>query len=57
MRDTSNEAKIAPLKKAFGELFNQLEIVSADLLDDASIDKAIDGAEFVVHTASPIPPN
>jgi nucleoside-diphosphate-sugar epimerase len=47
------------LKKAFGEHFDQLELVEADLLDDASISKAVEGAHCVVHTASPfslIPP-
>jgi len=30
--------------------------VEADLLDAASIHKAIEGADFVIHTASPFPP-
>jgi len=29
--------------------------VEADLLDAASIHKAIEGADFVIHTASPFP--
>jgi nucleoside-diphosphate-sugar epimerase len=31
VRDTKNPKKIDPLKKAFGELFNQLTLVEADL--------------------------
>ena len=53
MRDSKNEAKIAPLRKAFGEYFDQLELVDADLLDAESITKAIAGSTYVVHTASP----
>ena len=53
MRDNKNEAKIAPLRKAFGEYFDQLELVDADLLDAESITKAIAGSTYVVHTASP----
>ena len=44
VRDPSNEAKLAPLKKACGdELFSQIEIVAADLLDADSLDRAIEG--------------
>jgi dihydroflavonol-4-reductase len=43
-----------PLKKAYGEeLFNQLELVEADMMDEASIIKACAGATYIVHTASP----
>ena len=45
--------KIQPLKEALGEDFQHLEIVEADLLDAASIENAIAGSTFVVHTASP----
>ena len=45
-----------PLRKAYGEeLFNQLELVEADLLDEQSLFRAIEGAKYVVHTASPFP--
>ena len=51
-----NEAKIKPIREAMGEaLFEQLEIVEADLLDADSLGKAIEGATYVVHTASPFP--
>ncbi|CDW84060.1 nad-dependent epimerase dehydratase [Stylonychia lemnae] len=55
VRDKHNEKKIAPLRKAFGDLFNELELVEADLMNDQSLDQAIQGMDFVVHTASPFP--
>ena len=54
VRSRTNEAKIAPLKQAFGDYFDQLELVEADLLDEDSLFKAIEGSIFVVHTASPV---
>ena len=53
VRDSKNEAKTAPLRKAFGEYFNKLELVDADLLNTESVTKAIAGSTYVVHTASP----
>ena len=53
VRDAKNEAKLAPLRKAFGEYFDKLELVEADLLDASSLSKAIAGSTYVVHTASP----
>jgi len=37
VRSTKNPKKIEPLKKAFGEYFDQLELVEADLLDENSL--------------------
>ena len=54
VRDKNNESKIAPLRKAFGDHFEQLELVEADLLDADSIAKAVSGSTYVVHTASPV---
>eukprot|EP00957_Ditylum_brightwellii_P178378 13586583-Ditylum_brightwellii.AAC.1 len=53
VRSKSNEEKLAPLKKGFGDLFQQLELVEADLNDEASLMAACAGATYVVHTASP----
>mmetsp|Transcript_19478 Transcript_19478/g.56032 ORF Transcript_19478/g.56032 Transcript_19478/m.56032 type:complete len:322 (+) Transcript_19478:95-1060(+) len=48
---TSSEAKI---RAAFGDdLFANLELVSANLDDKASIVSACEGATYVIHTASP----
>jgi nucleoside-diphosphate-sugar epimerase len=55
VRSCNNEAKIAPLKEAFGEYFDQLELAEADLLNEQSLFKAIEGSTYVVHTASPFP--
>ncbi len=55
MRDPSNEKKIAPLKTAFGEHFDSLELVKADLLDQDSIHAACEGVTYIMHVASPVP--
>ena len=55
VRDKNNETKLAPLRKAFGENFNKLELVEADLLKPETIDEAIKGCDYVIHTASPFP--
>lgn len=41
VRDKNNEDKIGPLRQAYGEHFDQLELVEADLLDTASLIRAI----------------
>ena len=53
VRSTSNAAKIEPLKAGFGEYFDQLELVEADLLNEESMINACAGSTYVVHTASP----
>jgi dihydroflavonol-4-reductase len=55
VRDKTNEKKLAPIRKAFGENFNKLELVEADLLKPETLDAAIAGCDYVVHTASPFP--
>ncbi|TNV77275.1 hypothetical protein FGO68_gene7656 [Halteria grandinella] len=55
VRDKTNEAKIGPLRKAFGTKFEELELFNADLLQPESLDAAIAGMDYVVHTASPLP--
>ena len=55
VRDKKNENKIAPIRKAFGENFDKLELFEADLLKPESLDGAIEGMNYVVHTASPFP--
>jgi nucleoside-diphosphate-sugar epimerase len=54
IRDVKNEKKLAPLRKAFGDLFNQLTLREADLNNEQSMINACEGAQFVVHTASPV---
>ena len=53
VRDKNNEAKLAPIREAFGEHFANLELVEADLMNEASLVSAIQGSTFVVHMASP----
>ena len=55
VRSTKNPAKLEPLVKAFGAHYAELELVEADLLDEESIHRAIEGCKYVVHTASPFP--
>ncbi len=55
VRDKNNAKKVDPLRKAFGDKFNNLELFEADLLKAESLDAAIQGCDFVVHTASPFP--
>ena len=44
-----------PLEDSLGEAFNQVELFKADLNDPESLEKAIEGCDYVVHTASPFP--
>lgn len=53
VRSTSNAAKLDPLRAAYGELFERLELVEADLLDPESMERAIQGSTYVLHIASP----
>ena len=53
VRNKKNDKKINPIKIGFGEYYEQIELVEADLDDAASLDKAVEGATYVVHTASP----
>ncbi|CAI2371119.1 unnamed protein product [Moneuplotes crassus] len=55
VRDPTNEAKIGPLRESLGEKFDNVELVQADLTDAASLEQAIEGCDYVVHTASPFP--
>ena len=55
VRSLANPAKIEPLKEAFGSSFERLELVEADLNNEASLIKAAEGVDFICHTASPFP--
>ena len=55
VRDKNNKARMAPIEIGLGEFFNQLDLVNADLLDAESLDLAIKGQDYVIHTASPFP--
>ena len=53
VRSKTNETKIAPIRESFGELFDKLELVEADLLNEASMIKAVAGSDYLMHVASP----
>ena len=53
VRDKNNFSKLEPLRDAFGDFFNEIELVEADLLNDVSLSAAIEGSTYVVHVASP----
>jgi nucleoside-diphosphate-sugar epimerase len=55
VRDKDNAAKLKPVKEALGDLYDQLEIFSADLDDKESLAKAVEGCTYVLHLASPYP--
>ena len=55
VRDPTNDKKIAPLKEAFGEHFDNLELVKADLLDQPSMHAACEDVTYILHVASPFP--
>ena len=43
VRSKKNESKLKPLRDALGSAFSEVELVEADLLDEASLDRAIEG--------------
>jgi nucleoside-diphosphate-sugar epimerase len=54
VRSTKREDKLAPIRDGMGaDIFDQIELVEADLLDDDSVAAAIQGSVYVMHTASP----
>ena len=55
VRDKSNISKMDPLQKEFGtQLYNDaLDIVEADLMNVESINAAVTGCQYIVHTAAP----
>jgi nucleoside-diphosphate-sugar epimerase len=55
MRNHKDEKRLKSLRDAFGDDFDRLELVSADLTDDDAISKAVEGCDYVLHVASPFP--
>jgi dihydroflavonol-4-reductase len=53
--DKTNVKKVDALKEVLGDLFDQIELVNADLMDKDSLQAAVAGCEYIVHVASPIP--
>ena len=44
---------MSAIKEAYGEHFDKLEIVEAELLEEESMMNAIKGSTYVAHLASP----
>jgi dihydroflavonol-4-reductase len=57
VRDKNNEAKMKPLRDALEEAYSEVEFFNADLLNEDGWSTAIEGADYVVHTASPVQMN
>src|SRR5580698_6379188 len=58
VRSLKREADVRALLKARGaEPGNRLSFVAADLEQDAGWPQAVAGCEYVLHVASPFPPN
>ena len=55
VRSKDNKEKIDPIKKSFGEYWDLLELVEADLNDTDSMTAAIEDATYVIHVAQPMP--
>ena len=53
VRKNTDQSKMAEIKKAYGSLYQDLEIVEAELLEEDSMMKAIEGSSYVAHLASP----
>jgi nucleoside-diphosphate-sugar epimerase len=55
VRNAKDEDKLKILKEAFKDRYEEIELVQATLTDQDSIDKAVEGCEYVLHVASPFP--
>ena len=57
VRNPEDEDKMMPLYDYFGgeeALKSKLEIVHVDLLEESTIQEAVAGATFVIHSATPV---
>jgi nucleoside-diphosphate-sugar epimerase len=48
IRDATSEKRQKQLKEGFGKLYDDLTLVSLDLLDKESIEKAVEGMDYVI---------
>jgi nucleoside-diphosphate-sugar epimerase len=55
VRSLKDEKKVAPLRNLTDKVRFPIELVEADLLNEASWPKAVKGCTYVLHTASPFP--
>ena len=55
VRSLKNEKKVAPLRNLAPNSKFEIELVEADLMNEESWLKAVQGCTYVFHTASPVP--
>ncbi|CAI2371290.1 unnamed protein product [Moneuplotes crassus] len=55
VRNVKDTERLQPIKEEFGDLWDQLELVQADLLDTESLRQAIKECSYVIHVACPVP--
>ena len=53
VRNKDDNGKLKLLEVELGRYFDKIEVVEADLNNPDSLDKAIEGCNYVFHTASP----
>ena len=53
VRKNPDESKMAAIKQAYGKLFDKIDIVEAELLEEGSMSAALEGSTYVAHLASP----
>ena len=54
VRSLSDEQKLDVTRRTCGDLFDQMELVEAELLNKDSMIEAIDGSTYVAHIAQPL---
>lgn len=55
VRNKDDVKKMAALKEALGDAYDEIEFVNADLTNKESLKKAAEGVDYVLHMASPYP--
>ena len=56
VRNLFNQSKLEPLIQDYGEeMYNQIEFVEANLNNQESLIRAIQGVQYIIHVASPMP--
>jgi dihydroflavonol-4-reductase len=56
VRDLSREPEVRAMLAPEVEIGDRLSVLPADLTSDAGWDEAIEGCDYVLHVASPFPP-
>ena len=50
-----NKQKVEGIQMALGNRFKDLELVQLNLTDENSVETAVQGCQYIVHVASPVP--